>query len=87
MFYSNGEPELFPPPQKDFISVMEVVCNLKDPNQTTPSLQGQLKLSVQFDRETKETKTQEFEEEIYKTILGIEKGTKEENQNRYFDQS
>lgn len=57
MYYANDEKELFLPPQKDFVSVVEVVSNLKDPEQKAPSLQGQLKLHVQFDRETKQDKT------------------------------
>jgi hypothetical protein len=57
MFYANEEPELFPPPKKDFVSVVEVVCNLKDALDK-PKLQGQLKLHVQFDRETELKKTQ-----------------------------
>lgn len=29
-YYGNYEKELFDPPKKEFISVVEVVCNFKD---------------------------------------------------------
>ncbi len=86
MFYDNGEPELFAPPKKDFVSVLEVVCNLKDPLEK-PKLQGQLKLHVQFDRETEMKKTHQFEDEVYKSILDIQSGTKQETGNRFFDKN
>ena len=86
MFYDNGEPELFAAPKKDFVSVLEVVCNLKDPLEK-PKLQGQLKLHVQFDRETEVKKTFQFENEVYKSILDIAHGTKQETGNRFFDKN
>ena len=55
MFYDNGEPELFKPPVRDFVSNLECVVDLKK-EQLDPKITGKLRLNVLFDRETKEEK-------------------------------
>lgn len=52
MFYDNNEPELFPAPVKQFYSYLELVANLKDPEQKGFTERGRVRIDVQFDRET-----------------------------------
>jgi len=87
MFYANKEPELFPAPKKDFVSVLGAVSNLKDDNQLAPSLHGELKLHVQFDRETQESKTYHFEDQLNFHLLGFPLKEGEAIKNRVFDKS
>lgn len=68
MFYDNGEKELFPPPSRDFVSVLECIVDLKK-KEVNPELTGKLRINVLFDRETKKAKVdafREFMEDKYK---------------------
>jgi hypothetical protein len=58
MFYENGEPELFKPPVRDFVSNLECVVDLTQ-KQLDPKITGKLRFNVLFDRETKEEKKED----------------------------
>ena len=59
MYYDNEEPELFKAPVKKFYSYLELVANLKDPDAKLMQ-RGRVRINVQYDRETKESKMLRF---------------------------
>jgi hypothetical protein len=59
MFYDNEEHELFKAPVKKFYSYLELVANLKDPDAELTQ-RGQVRINVQYDRETNESKMLRF---------------------------
>lgn len=69
MFYDNGEKELFPPPSRDFVSVLECIVDLK--KQDVPALTGKLRINVLFDRETKKAKVDAFHNFIKDKYTGL----------------
>lgn len=68
MFYPNGERELFPPPTRNFVSVLECAVNLHDSKQPEPAVKGKLKVEVLFDSETRKEKITEFKETVEKSV-------------------
>ena len=65
MFYDNCEPELFAAPVKKFYSYLELVANLKDPEQNEFTERGRVRIDVQFDRETNNGKMLRFMHKAY----------------------
>lgn len=63
MFYENGERELFPPPTRNFVSVLECVIDLKQ-DKEQPALKGKMRVDVLFDRETKPDKVKSFKDGV-----------------------
>jgi len=64
MYYDTDERELFEAPVKKFYSYIEIIANLKNPAEATKmNMTGRLRVNLQYDKETKPEKVENFKKQ------------------------